>query len=65
MRNYELMKYAGMATQFMATLGVAFFLGIKIDKWSNLNFPIATICLPLLMLIYMLWKIVKESNTQK
>ena len=62
MRNHELLKYGGLATQIIVTLGVTIFIGIKIDKQTNLNFPIATISLPLLVLISIFWKVYKDST---
>ena len=62
MRNHELLKYGGLATQIIVTLGVTIFVGIKIDKLTNLKFPIATISLPLLVLIGVFWKVYKDSS---
>ena len=62
MRNHELLKYGGLATQIIVTLGVTIFIGIKIDKLTNLKFPIATISLPLLVLISIFWKVYKDSS---
>lgn len=62
MRNHELLKYGGLATQIIVTLGVTIFIGIKIDKLTNLKFPIATISLPLLVLIGVFWKVYKDSS---
>ena len=62
MRNHELLKYGGLATQIIVTLGVTIFIGIRIDKQTNLKFPIATILLPLLVLIGIFWKVYKDST---
>ena len=62
MRNHEFLKYGGLATQIIVTLGVTIFIGIKIDKLTNLKFPIATISLPLLVLISIFWKVYKDSS---
>jgi uncharacterized membrane protein YqjE len=62
MRNHELLKYGGLATQIIVTLGVTIFIGIKIDKQTNLKFPIATILLPLLVLIGIFWKVYIDST---
>jgi hypothetical protein len=62
MRNHELLKYGGLATQIIVTLGVTIFIGIKIDKKTNLKFPTATISLPLLVLIGIFWKVYKDST---
>jgi F0F1-type ATP synthase assembly protein I len=65
MRNNELMKYAGLASQLMATLGVAFFVGYQADQYFNFKIPIVMISLPLAMLIISFWKIIKDSNPPK
>ena len=62
MRNHELLKYGGLATQIIVTPSVTIFVGIKIDKLTNLKFPIATISLPLLVLISIFWKVYKDSS---
>ena len=62
MRNNELLKYGGLATQIIVTLGVTIFIGIKLDKNLNIKFPIATITLPLLVLVSLFWKIYKDSS---
>ena len=65
MRNNEFMKYAGMATQFIVTLGVAIFIGYKVDHWIGWRFPLLTILLPLTAIISLLYKIYLESNPKK
>lgn len=62
MRNHELLKYAGLAAQLFATLGVAFFIGFKLDKKLHLRFPILTISLPLAALISLLYKVYLDSS---
>lgn len=62
MRNNELLKYGGLATQIIVTLGVTIFIGIKLDKYLNIKFPITTITLPLLVLVSLFWKIYKDSS---
>jgi uncharacterized membrane protein YhiD involved in acid resistance len=64
MRNNELFKYAGMATQFLVTLGVAIFIGLKIDRWIAFGFPIATVTLPLLILVATFLKIFRDTNNR-
>ncbi|MBL7771950.1 MAG: AtpZ/AtpI family protein [Chitinophagaceae bacterium] len=57
-KNY--LQYAGLASQMIATLGVAIFIGLKIDRALGIRFPAFLISLALLSLFYMLWKIYKE-----
>ena len=62
MPNNELVKYAGMATQFLVTLGVTIFMGIKADQYLKLQFPIFTIVLPAAILMVTFWKIYKDTS---
>jgi uncharacterized membrane protein YhiD involved in acid resistance len=59
------MKYAGMATQFIVTLGVAIFIGYQVDQWIGWRFPLLTSLLPLAAIISLLYKIYIESNPKK
>jgi hypothetical protein len=65
MRNNEFIKYAGMATQFIVTLGVAIFIGYQVDQWIGWRFPLLTSLLPLAAIISLLYKIYIESNPKK
>ncbi len=58
-------KYIGLATQILATLGVAFFIGYQVDRTLGLRIPVGLILLPLLMLIALLWKIMKDTSTKQ
>ncbi|MBL7755255.1 MAG: AtpZ/AtpI family protein [Chitinophagaceae bacterium] len=53
-----------MATQFLATLGVAFFVGMKLDAWIGWKFPLFLILLPLLGLAGTLWAVYKDTNSK-
>jgi|HubBroStandDraft_1064217.scaffolds.fasta_scaffold1383165_2 hypothetical protein len=58
----SLLQYAGMSAQFLVLLGVGVFLGIKIDGWLKLSTPIATWLLPLLLLVGVLVKMVRDTG---
>jgi len=60
-----LMRYAGLATQMLVSLGVAVFIGLKADKWLKLSFPILSWLLPLLVLAGIIFKIMKETGPAK
>lgn len=62
MRNNEILKYAGLATQMIAALGVAIFVGYRIDQWMTWKFPLFTISFPLVSLLFVFYKILKDSN---
>ncbi len=49
LNNYA--KYSGLGFQMMATLGIAVWGGIKLDKWLDLKFPAFTVALSCIALI--------------
>jgi hypothetical protein len=59
------MKYAGMASMIIATLGVAIFLGIKLDAYFKFKFPLSTILLPLFALVSIFYKVYTDSTRKK
>lgn len=63
--NKDLMRYAGLATQMMVSLGIAVFLGLKADKWLKLSFPILSWLLPLLVLAAIIYQVIKETGPKK
>lgn len=60
--NSRLMQYAGMATQFLVSIGIGVFAGLKLDKWINLKFPLLVWILPLLIIIFTTYTLVKQSS---
>ena len=56
------MRYAGLATQMFAGLGIAVLIGLKADKWLKLSFPLLLWLLPLLVLAAIIYKLVKETG---
>ena len=56
------MRYAGLATQMLVSLGIAVFIGLKADKWMKLSFPILVWLLPLLILTGIMYKIFKDTG---
>lgn len=60
-----LLKYASLGTQLLVSLGLAVFVGLKADKWLQLPFPLLGWLLPLLVLVIILYKIVKDTSPKK
>jgi F0F1-type ATP synthase assembly protein I len=60
--NRELMQYAGMGAQFLVSIGVGIFIGLKLDQWINFSFPLLVWLLPLLIIIGLIIKIVKDTS---
>jgi len=63
--NRDLWRYAGLASQIMASLGIAVFAGIKLDQWVNLSFPLFSCALPLLVIVGLIVNLLKESNRKR
>ena len=59
--NRDLMRYAGLATQMLVSLGIGVFLGIQGDKWLHTS-PLLTVTLPLLILSGLFIKIYRETS---
>jgi hypothetical protein len=60
-RTTALMRYAGLATQWLAMLGIAVWAGLKLDE--RLHFKaLFIIILPLAALIISLWQLIRSLN---
>jgi len=57
-----LAQYAGFAVQLAAALILAVYAGMWLDKKIALEFPLLIWLLPLLVLIVMLIKVVKDTS---
>ena len=60
--NSTLMQYAGFAAQLAVGLLLAVYAGMWLDKQAGLSIPIMIWLLPLLLLIVMLIKVVKDTS---
>ena len=59
------MRYAGMSTQMLVAIGLSVFIGLKIDRWLKLSFPLLVWLLPLLALCVIFYKIARETSNRK
>lgn len=60
--NKLLMRYAGLAMQFFVAIGLGIFLGIKLDNWVKIPFPVFVWILPLLLILGMIVKVWVDTN---
>jgi hypothetical protein len=61
--NNNILQYAGLATQWLVTISLAVWLGYKTDYiWLAWKIPVLTILLPLLTIVLLLFKIIKDFN---
>ena len=61
-RRRELMRWAGLGSQMVASVGISVLLGVKADKWLKLSFPILSWVLPLLVIAGLLINLVREGS---
>lgn len=63
--NKDLIRYASMGTQMLVVIGVAVFLGLKIDQWLKFSFPLLVWFLPLLAICGLMYQFYKETTKRK
>ncbi|MEP6949299.1 MAG: AtpZ/AtpI family protein [Ginsengibacter sp.] len=63
--NKQLLRYAGLATQFLVSIGLCVFIGLKADKWLHISIPLLVWLLPLLIITGIILKIIKETAKKK
>jgi len=59
------LQYAGLAMQLLVALGLGVFAGLKVDHWLHFKIPVATWVLPLLILLGILVRLVRDTGTGK
>ena len=64
-RRRELLRYAGLSSEVVASVGVSVFLGMKADKWLKVSFPILSWVLPLLVIVVLLINLIKAGSGKK
>ena len=60
-----LFQYAGLATQLLVMLAIAVSAGIRSDKWLKFSTPLFTWVLPLITIIALMIKIIKDTSKKK
>lgn len=62
--NRLLWLYAGFAFQLLAALGLGVYAGIKLDEWLKVGVPLMTWILPLLIVIALIIKVIKDTGNK-
>jgi len=57
-------SYAALGTQLMVAIGIGLFAGFKLDKWLHTS-RLFTVALPLLVLIGIFYRLVRETGKSK
>jgi len=61
----DLLRYAGLGAQIFASLGISVFVGYKVDDWVNSPIPLLVWILPLIILIGMIYRLIKDTSKKK
>lgn len=60
----QLLQYAGFAAQLAAALLLAVFAGRWVDNHTGISFPVFIWLLPLVVLIVLLIKVVRDTSNK-
>jgi hypothetical protein len=63
--NNLLLKYAGLTMQLALSIAIMVFIGIKLDYWLVLKTGIFVWLLPLLIIVALIFKIIKDTAPKK
>lgn len=61
----DLLRYAGLGGQILVSLGIAVFVGLKLDQWIGMPIPLLVWLLPLVVVSMMIVKLIKETSNKK
>ena len=61
----DLWRYAGFATQLFVALGISVFIGLKADEWLFVSFPVLVWVLPLMVIVFTIYKLIKDTRKKK
>jgi len=51
-----------MGAQFLVSIGVGIFIGLKLDEWLHFSFPLLVWIMPLLIIIGLIIKIIIDTS---
>jgi len=61
-KNNNIWQYAGLATQFLVSMGIGVFIGLKLDHWMGTRFPIFVWILPLIIMAGIIIKLLRDTS---
>ena len=63
--NRLLWQYAGIGTQLLVSLGLSAYGGIWLDRWFHLKLPVFVWLLPLVVIILMIGKALRDTTKKQ
>jgi len=64
-RKFPWMQYASLASQFLVSIGIGVFLGLKADQWLKFKFPVLVWLLPLLIMASIIFRLIKDTSKKR
>ena len=64
-KQFSIYRYVAMATQFLVAITVSAFFGNKLDTYGKFEQPFGIWLLPLLLIIAMIVKIIRDTSPKK
>jgi hypothetical protein len=61
----DVLRYAGLGAQILVSIGIAVFVGLKLDQWIHMPIPLLVWLLPLLVVSLTIYKLIKETSKKK
>jgi Na+/glutamate symporter len=59
-----LWQYSSLAFQLLASVGLAVYIGLAIDKWIKISIPLFVWLLPLIVIIAMIIKAIRDTSNK-
>jgi len=59
----DILRYAGLGTQMLVSIGIAVFIGIKADQWLH-TMPLFSCVLPLVILFAIFYKLMRQTDNK-
>jgi membrane protein DedA with SNARE-associated domain len=59
------MRFAGWGTQLFVMLALGVFGGTRMDKWTDMSFPLFTLLFPFIILMLMIYQLIKDTSKRK
>ena len=60
--NSLMFRYAGLASRYVAILGLALWMGLRADAWLDFRFPLLVWALPMAAVIGLIVKAVIDTS---
>jgi hypothetical protein len=57
-----LLRYSGLAAQFLVAIGLMVFAGLKVDNYLGVSFPVFVWLLPLLVIAGLIIKALRDTS---